>query len=136
MRNAPRAAAPVAVLFVLGGLVCGTVSAATPIPRALEGKELTRLPTRERVVALTFDGGGNADGTRQVLETLRRRLVPATFFLTGRFVRTYPALARRIARDYPVGNHTHDHPYLTRLASPSVRGEILAAERAIRRVAH
>ncbi len=71
------------------------------LPPAIVAGELVRLQTRQRVVALTFDGGANADGARGVLAVLRRESVPGTFFLTGQFVRTYPALSRAIGRRTP-----------------------------------
>ena len=49
--------------------------------------EVDRLPTHRKLVALTFDGGGDtANGTASILKTLSRRRVPATFFLAGRWI--------------------------------------------------
>jgi peptidoglycan/xylan/chitin deacetylase (PgdA/CDA1 family) len=101
------------------------------IPPGLRGKELERLQTRQRVVALTFDGGGNSVGAWRLVATLERKRVPATFFLTGHFVRTYPRLARVIGRRFAVGNHTVDHSDLTRLSTAQVRREIALAGREI-----
>ena len=61
------------------------------LPPAIVAGELVRLQTRQHVVALTFDGGGNADAAKQVLAVLKRERVTGTFFLTGHFVRTYPS---------------------------------------------
>jgi peptidoglycan/xylan/chitin deacetylase (PgdA/CDA1 family) len=109
-------------------------------PPAVVAGELVRLQTTQRVVALTFDGGGNADGAKRILRVLRRDHVPATFFLTGHFVRTYPEIARAIGRRYVVGNHTVDHADLLGKPDASVRWEIAAAAtmilRATRRDTH
>ena len=102
-------------------------------PPAVVGGELVRLQTRQHVVALTFDGGGDAAAARRIMTTLRRRDAPATFFLTGHFVSTYPAIARAIGRRFVVGNHTVDHAELPRLSSAAVRHEIAAAATEIRR---
>ena len=109
---------------------------AAPLPPAWQAGELVRLQTRAKVVALTFDGGGNDAGAAQVLATLKRTQTPATFFLTGRFVRLYPATARRIGRQPGalVGNHTVDHSDLTLLPDAQDRWEIEAAQAQIRRV--
>jgi peptidoglycan/xylan/chitin deacetylase (PgdA/CDA1 family) len=101
--------------------------------RPWEAGELVRLPTKQRVVALTLDGGGNNVGAARMLATLKREQVPATFFLTGRFVRLYPALARRIGESYLVGNHTYDHATLPGLPSSAVRSEIVRAAGVIRK---
>ena len=89
--------------------------------------ELVRLQTRRHVVALTFDGGGNADAAKRVLAVLRREHVTGTFFLTGHFVRTFPVLSRAIGRRYPVANHTVDHLDLRRLSTAAATREIKLA---------
>ena len=103
------------------------------LPPAVVAGELVRLQTRQHVVALTFDGGGNADGAKGVLATLRRDHVPATFFLTGHFVGSYPLLARMIGRRYAVGNHTVNHLDLRRLSTASATREITRAQTMILR---
>jgi peptidoglycan/xylan/chitin deacetylase (PgdA/CDA1 family) len=103
------------------------------LPPAIVAGELVRLQTRQHVVALTFDGGGNADAAKSVLAILRRERVPGTFFLTGHFVRIYPRLSRAIGRRYPVANHTVDHVDLRRLSTLAATREITRAETMIRR---
>jgi len=103
------------------------------LPPAIVAGEIVRLQTRQHVVALTFDGGGNVDGAKDVLTVLRREHVPATFFLTGHFVQSYPALARVIGRRFPVGNHTVDHFDLLRLSLPAATREITRAATMIQR---
>jgi len=102
------------------------------LPPAVVAGELVRLQTRRHVVALTFDGGGNADAAKKVLAVLRREHVTGTFFLTGHFVRTFPALSRAIGRRYPVANHTVDHVDLRRLSPAAATREIRLAETMIR----
>jgi peptidoglycan/xylan/chitin deacetylase (PgdA/CDA1 family) len=110
------------------------------LPPAIVAGEIVRLQTRQHVVALTFDGGGNADGAKGVLTTLRREKVQATFFLTGNFVQSYPRLAGVIGRRYPVGNHTVDHLDMLRLSPAAARREVTGAavmiQRATRRDTH
>jgi len=103
------------------------------LPPAIVAGEVVRLQTRQHVVALTFDGGGNADGAKGVLTTLRRDNVAATFFLTGHFVQAYPQLARTIGRRYPVGNHTVNHYDMLRLSPTAARGEVTRAAAMIQR---
>lgn len=103
------------------------------LPPAVVAGEIVRLQTRQHVVALTFDGGGNADGAKGVLTVLRREGVPATFFLTGHFVQSYPRLARVIGRRYPVGNHTVDHFDMLRLSPAAASREVTRAAVMIQR---
>ena len=111
-------------------------SAASPglaaVTGRLAGKDWTAIPTTRPVVALTFDAGANADAVPSILATLRGHGVPATFFLTGNFVRDFPAAARSIAAaGYRIGDHTITHPHLTRLSDAAVRQEILGGAQQI-----
>jgi len=103
------------------------------LPPPVVAGEVVRLQTRQHVVALTFDGGGNADAAKGVLTELRRAKVPATFFLTGHFVQGYPKLARVIGRRYPVGNHTVNHFDMLRLTPVAARREVTQAATMIQR---
>jgi peptidoglycan/xylan/chitin deacetylase (PgdA/CDA1 family) len=103
-----------------------------PVTGWLAGKDWTVIPTTRRVVALTFDAGANADAVPSILATLGHDGVPATFFLTGNFVRDFPAAARSIvAAGFRIGDHTISHPYLTRLGDAAVRQEILGGAQQI-----
>ena len=102
------------------------------LPDRLRGVEWTQLPTTRRLVALTFDGGSNADGLRPILRTLRNEHVTrATFFLTGRWADTYPELARRLAARFTIGNHTITHPHLPALTRRGIVREVGGGRRVI-----
>jgi len=102
---------------------------------ALLGREWTRIPTTDRVVALTFDAGANADGVPKILATLSAKAVPGSFFLTGEWVNSYPNQARSIGSRYRVGNHSVSHPHFPQLTDAQVRSQLADAATAIRRVA-
>ncbi|HXT17068.1 MAG TPA: glycosyltransferase [Gemmatimonadaceae bacterium] len=121
--------------------------------RTLRIQQSTGLITRERIdavplpytvqrsggvahrIALTFDDGPDSRWTPQILDTLRSRHAPATFFLIGKNIETNIALTRRIAAEgHEVGNHTFTHPNLA-LTSPLVtRLQLDATERIIEAV--
>jgi peptidoglycan/xylan/chitin deacetylase (PgdA/CDA1 family) len=82
------------------------------------------VPGSEKVVALTFDAGANANGVASILATLSGRQATGTFFLTGAFVNAFPAASRQIAASYPIGNHTQSHKDLTQLTTAEVLAEI------------
>lgn len=104
------------------------------LPASLTGTEWLRIPTRRRVVALTFDCGANAAGVPAILAALEREKAPATFFLTGRWAEDYPGDAHAIGAGFPVGNHTYDHLDLTAVRPARARAQLERAERAISRV--
>jgi peptidoglycan/xylan/chitin deacetylase (PgdA/CDA1 family) len=99
----------------------------------LAGRIPERLPTSQRVVALTFDAGADNAGAPKILAALARSGATATFFMTGRWAALYPQWARRIAARYPIGNHTFDHRDVLGLTLPGVRSEVLMAATAIQR---
>src|SRR5215472_2966366 len=70
-----------------------------------------RMPAR--TVALTFDDGPDPAWTPKILAVLRRYRVPATFFLVGAHVASYPGLVREELRDGDaVSSHTYTHANL------------------------
>ncbi|MFC3585988.1 polysaccharide deacetylase family protein [Streptantibioticus rubrisoli] len=91
------------------------------------------MPTRQRVVALTFNAAWDVEGLDTVLRVLRRYHVPATFFLTGDFADRHPAAARAIAKaGYGIGNHSYSHPHFQALRPAQGAAEVLRADHAIR----
>jgi peptidoglycan/xylan/chitin deacetylase (PgdA/CDA1 family) len=102
------------------------------IPAALAGKDIERLPTKEKVVALTFDAGANADAVPSILATLARERITATFFLTGDFVTRFPGPAKQIvAAGHRIGNHSATHPAFAGLTPAVIRHEVLDAAQSI-----
>ena len=57
--------------------------------------------------------------------------MPATFFLTGSWVRLYPQHATEIIRRYPTGNHSDTHSDFTTLSDAQIAVEIRRTDRAI-----
>lgn len=94
------------------------------VPPSLIGTEWSKLPTTQRIVALTFDAGGDDAGVPSILSTLRSTGTPATFFMTGHWAQYYPAQAKQIGARFPVGNHTWTHPDLTSLTDAQVRQQV------------
>ena len=63
-----------------------------------------------RTVALTFDDGPDPAWTPKILAVLARYHVPATFFVVGAHVASYPSLVRAEVRaGDEVGSHTYTH---------------------------
>ncbi|HEX8971617.1 polysaccharide deacetylase family protein [Oryzihumus sp.] len=122
--SAPRPTAPAPTRTTPGPV--------TPaLPAHLLGTVVSRIPTTSKVVALTFDAGANGDGVPAILATLQAQHVPASFYLTGDFVRAFPTLARQLAAYGRIGNHTDKHPHLTTLSDAAVRTEVANGAAAI-----
>jgi len=95
---------------------------------------LTRLPGREKTVALTFDDGPSAESTPAVLDALAAFGVRATFFVLGESVERAPDLLRRIvAEGHAVGLHGDRHRPFVLLSGREIAAEIERARAAVRR---
>ncbi|GAB2829153.1 hypothetical protein GCM10022221_29520 [Actinocorallia aurea] len=99
---------------------------AEPTARMPEGAaEDGRVDCRKKkCVALTFDDGPGSR-TPELLRTLRRAEVRATFFVVGTRARADEGvLARAHADGHEIGVHTENHPDLTTLPDSRIRREI------------
>ena len=91
-----------------------------------------RAQATPSAIALTFDDGPNPAITPNLLDLLDRHKVRATFFVMGRCVRAFPALAKEIAdRGHTIGNHTDTHPALTFLSPRRISDELDRCDDAI-----
>ncbi|HYI57127.1 MAG TPA: polysaccharide deacetylase family protein [Microlunatus sp.] len=65
---------------------------------------------QDQRLALTFDDGPNEPWTSQILDTLRDRRVPGTFFQVGRCAQRHPEVTRRVVDEgHVLGNHSMTH---------------------------
>ncbi len=72
---------------------------------------LDRYGSHPGFVALTFDDGPDPRWTPQILDILKAKHAPATFFVIGKNMQSHPELvAREIREGHLVGNHTYTHP--------------------------
>jgi peptidoglycan/xylan/chitin deacetylase (PgdA/CDA1 family) len=110
------------------GIALVVLALASAAGATRRGVEVERIHTRAKVVALTFDGAWDDSGIPRILATLARHHATATFFVTGRWVKRYQRLTRRIGRRYPVANHSWSHPQMSGLPSAVIRKEIRRAE--------
>jgi peptidoglycan/xylan/chitin deacetylase (PgdA/CDA1 family) len=68
------------------------------------------IPTKEKIIYLTFDDGPHPVATPFVLDQLKKFNAKATFFCIGKNVVAEPIIYRRILDEgHAVGNHTQHH---------------------------
>ncbi len=75
---------------------------------------VTRLDTTKKIVALTFDACGGAGGSkydRELLDYLKKNKIPATLFISGRWIDANPAVFRELAEEpfFRIENHGLSH---------------------------
>lgn len=88
--------------------------------------------TNEKVLALTFDDGPDPVYTPQILDVLKSRQVPATFFLVGVNAENHPGIVKReYAEGHTIGNHTYSHPNIALLPPFPAREQLDTTQRII-----
>jgi len=96
-------------------------------PHSKQPVEDWNLTKHGKVLYLTFDDGPHAGWTPKVLQILRRHHAQATFFVLGAEAAKRPDLVEQErAAGHSVGNHTWDHPMLTKLPAARMRQEIFS----------
>ena len=71
----------------------------------------------EKILYLTFDAGYDNGYHQFILDTLKEKNVPATFFVDGNFVKSHPSLVIRMNEEgHIIGNHSENHADMTTLA--------------------
>lgn len=68
------------------------------------------LPSKEKVIYLTFDDGPTPIITDWTLDVLKQYNAKATFFCIGKNVEAHPDIFNKIIADgHSIGNHTYNH---------------------------
>src|SRR5262245_61645305 len=128
---------PIGILAAAGTPPAGEPANTSAPHTAPSARAVSRVKTGEPVVALTFDACATQKAAygfdRGVFETLQREKVPATVFVSGRWVEAHPEEARVLAAEplIELGNHSYQHPPFSRLSREQARLEIAKTERAI-----
>lgn len=85
-----------------------------------------------RVVALTFDDGPDPAHTGALLDILRDKSVPASFFVIGANALAAPdILLRMVDEGHEIGSHTFLHPETRHIAGLRLRLELNAVQRIV-----
>ncbi|WP_336046519.1 polysaccharide deacetylase family protein [Solibacillus ferritrahens] len=83
-------------------------------------------------IALTFDDGPHQSVTNQILLTLQKHEVKATFFVLGQNVVKHPEIVKKAdASGHEIANHSWGHKNLTKLNVSQMQEEINRANEAI-----
>lgn len=68
------------------------------------------IPSKEKVIYLTFDDGPTPIITNWTLDVLKQYNAKATFFCIGKNVEAYPLIFKRILTEgHSIGNHSYNH---------------------------
>lgn len=92
--------------------------------------ETRKLPiysveTDKNAVSITFDCAWGAGDIPDILETLKRENVKATFFIVGQWAEKYPDAVKLIANDgHDIANHGYAHLRMSTIGKEKCKSEI------------
>lgn len=80
---------------------------------------------KDKKIAISFDAAWGIEYTEDILDILDKYDVKTTFFLVGFWVDKYPEYVKEIHnRGHEVGNHSTNHPYMTKLSNDQIAEEL------------
>ena len=86
----------------------------------------------DKKIAITIDAAWGDEFTLDILNTLDKYNVKATFFLVGFWVDKYPHQVEEIfKRGHEIGNHSTTHPHMTQLSREKIAEELSITDKKI-----
>jgi peptidoglycan-N-acetylmuramic acid deacetylase len=91
--------------------------------------------TAKKELYLTFDNGYENGYTSKILDVLKAKKVPATFFVTGQYVKEQPELLKRMVNEgHLIGNHSWSHPDVSHISNSRLKEELEKVKQAVAQV--
>ena len=109
-------------------------------PNKTDSQVLYHGSRNEKKIALTFDacpssahGGFDA----RIVQTLIDSGVPATFFLSGRWIVKHRNEAKKLSlvQGFELGNHSYSHPHCTTISDDRIKQELEKTESLLKSIA-
>jgi peptidoglycan/xylan/chitin deacetylase (PgdA/CDA1 family) len=120
-------------VMVLFALLAGGV---TTDALLAQNQVIKKVPTTQKVVALTFDDGPEAHTTPELLAVLREKQVHATMFVLGKNVEKNPRIfAQTVADGHEIASHGYSHEIFSRMRPAQYLQEITKVEQLLKDVA-
>jgi seryl-tRNA synthetase len=137
-RGAPSSSRGAGAVRWVGAVVGVLVLVGAAVARAAEAEHAARpvyyVGTREKVMALTFDVSWGDRMLPQVLDVLRREHQVATFFVSGPWAATHPALVEAILQGgNELASHGQAHVNLSGRSAGAIADNVGAADAILRR---
>jgi len=91
---------------------------------------IRKIPTTQKVVALTIDDGPHYKTTPMILDILKEKDVKATFFVLGKNAeKNLQIVVREVAEGHEIASHGYSHRKFNRLSVREIQEEIEKTER-------
>ena len=115
------------LLIVLTAVLYSVGNGDAPAAALAAKKPVYSVDTKAKKVAVSFDAAWGADKTDGIMDILDSKGANATFFLVGFWVDKYPDKVKSIAeRGFEIGNHSANHPRMTKLTQEQMKLELAA----------
>lgn len=99
-----------------------------------EPRAVSKVDTKKKQVALTFDIGWGDMQTVPILNTLKEKNIEATFFVSGKWAERHPDMVETIAKhQHDIGLHGYAHKDYRSLENEEVRRDIMLAREAVQK---
>lgn len=93
------------------------------------------VDTPEKKIAISFDAAWGTDFTYDILDTLDKYNIKTTFFLVNFWVKKHPDVVKEIdRRGHEIGNHSTNHPYMSKLDEIQIIKELKTTEESIKEI--
>lgn len=84
-----------------------------------------KTPSKEKLIALTYDDGPNPSTTNRILTALEKNNSVATFFIVGNRIDSgTDTIQRAINMGCEIANHTYSHKYLNKISDSERNSQI------------
>lgn len=97
---------------------------------------ISRSDPSNKQIALTYDCDDlEYVSVSEILNTLKKYNVKATFFITGLWAEKFSEIAKRIASEgHQIGNHSYQHLDMVKTSYNDIKKSILKGEETIKRI--
>jgi cellulose synthase/poly-beta-1,6-N-acetylglucosamine synthase-like glycosyltransferase/peptidoglycan/xylan/chitin deacetylase (PgdA/CDA1 family) len=93
---------------------------------------IDQIGAADNKIALTFDDGPDIRWTPKILDILKEKKVPATFFVIGVDASQWPQIVKReYAEGHEIGNHTYTHPSFDDISKTELHWQLNLTQRLI-----
>lgn len=123
-------------VLMLGGWGGAAEGALDMARAAVKYPEVVYLKGKPQMnVALTFDDGPDGHYTPAILDILKEKGAPATFFVVGYRVRSNPEVVKRIVNEgHCLANHSWNHPDMSRLGAQNIAAQLNATDNLVQQI--
>lgn len=102
---------------------------------SIQGKSLSAVNVKEKVMFLTFDDWGSDKTVTRILDILDEYNVKASFFVIGSSAEKNPNLLRAIAEaGHDIGNHTYKHKVITKISPDELQEEVVKCHQTLTQI--